>query len=264
MSAMNDDSRRGRVVLVGGGPGQDDLLTVRAVREIRAADVVVFDRLAPQAIIGELGPEVQIIDVGKTPYHHPIPQGEINALLVRHALAGRRVVRLKGGDPFVFGRGGEEALACAAAGVEVEVVPGVSSALTAPAAAHIPITHRGVSQGFLVVSGHDEIRADVIAAWPYTVVVLMGMGRLREICTALRQAGKDPATPVAVVQNAWLPEQKVAMGTLETIADVVAREKLRNPATIVMGEVIGVLGGANGSPDGAIGDGDQEQSEDAP
>ena len=225
----------GRVVLVGGGPGADDLITVRGLRALQSADVVVADRLAPRGLL--VGLRAEIIDVGKTPYHHPVPQAEINALLVDHARAGRAVVRLKGGDPFLLGRGGEEVAACRAAGVEVEVVPGVSSAIAAPAAAGIPVTHRGVAQGLLVISGHDELSPAFLAAWPHTLVVLMGMARLAELTAGLLRAGKPAATPAAVVQRAWDAGQRVVRAPLAELPARVTKTQLANPAVIVIGPV---------------------------
>ncbi|WP_245988291.1 uroporphyrinogen-III C-methyltransferase [Flexivirga caeni] len=235
------DQPVGRVVLVGGGPGADDLITVRGMRAIERADVVVADRLAPRGLLRDLGPGTEIIDVGKTPHHHPVPQDEINALLVDRARSGKYVVRLKGGDPFLLGRGGEEVLACHAAGVPVELVPGVTSALSAPAAAGIPVTHRGVSHGVLIISGHDDLDVDVLAQWPHTVVVLMGMGRLRELAANLTHAGRASDTPVAVVQSAWTPQQREVTGTLDTIADRVDAAGVGNPAAVIIGAVTEVL-----------------------
>ncbi|XVX19848.1 uroporphyrinogen-III C-methyltransferase [Actinomycetota bacterium] len=231
----------GRVVLVGGGPGDEGLLTMRGVQELARADVVVLDRLGPRVATERLCPQAEVIDVGKTPYHHPVPQEEINAILVRRATAGQRVARLKGGDPFVFGRGGEELLACRQAGIPVEVVPGVSSALAAPAAAGIPVTHRGVSRGVLVISGHDSLEAETLAGWPHTVVVLMGMARLRELTAALIEAGRDPQTPAAVVHAAWTPQERSVRAPLSGLARAVDEAALGNPAVIVIGEVADVL-----------------------
>lgn len=228
----------GRVVLVGGGPGAEDLLTLRAQRHLTRATVVVVDRLAPRGALRHVGPHAEVVDVGKTPYHHPVPQHEINRLLVERARRGDYVVRLKGGDPYVFGRGGEELAHCRAAGVDCEVVPGVTSAFAAPAAADIPVTHRGVSTGVLLLSGHDELHPDQLAAWPHTIVVLMGMGRLRELCAALVAAGRDPGTRVAVVQQAWTPTECTVRGDLTDIADRVAAQGISNPATIVVGPVV--------------------------
>jgi uroporphyrin-III C-methyltransferase len=244
---MNDDDPAaeaapiGRVVLVGGGPGAEDLITVRGLRALEQADVVVADRLAPIGLLRDLGPDVEIIDVGKTPHHHPVPQDEINALLVERARRGRYVVRLKGGDPFVLGRGGEELLACRAAGVPVDVVPGVTSAFAGPAAAEVPVTHRGIAHGVLVISGHDELDVPSLVAWPHTIVVLMGMRRLRELSAGLIRGGKSADTPVTVVQSAWTTEQRHVSAPLERIADRVDTEGLGNPAVIVIGDVTAVL-----------------------
>lgn len=242
MSEVHEQSPEpGRVVLVGGGPGADDLITVRGMRALQRADVVVADRLAPRDLLRDLRPGAEVIDVGKTPHHHPVPQHEINALLVEHAQRGRYVVRLKGGDPYLLGRGGEEVLACRLAGVPVEVVPGVTSALSAPAAADVPVTHRGVAHGVLVISGHDELDTDTLVRWRHTIVVLMGMARLRELAAALIGGGKPADTPVTVVQSAWTPEQRQVSGSLETIADLVAAQGIGNPAAIVIGDVTRAL-----------------------
>lgn len=232
---------RGRVVLIGGGPGDPGLLTVRGRDELLAADVIVADRLGPTGMLRELGVTAEIVDVGKRPYHHPVPQEEINRILVRRAKAGQRVARLKGGDPFVLGRGGEEYAACLAAGVGVEVVPGVSSAIAAPAAATIPVTHRGVSTGVLVISGHDELEVDLLVRWPHTIVVLMGMARLRELSASLIRAGMDPHRPVGVVEQAWTDRQRCVRGTVASIAEDVSRMGVQNPATIVIGDVVNAV-----------------------
>lgn len=230
----------GEVWLVGGGPGEPDLLTVRARRLLDEADVVVHDRLGPVSVLTELPESVQLVDVGKRPHHHPVPQEEINQLLVDHAKRGRKVVRLKGGDPFVLGRGGEEMAACVEAGVPCHVVPGISSAMAAPAAAGIPVTHRGLATGVLTVSGHDELDLPALAATPHTVVVLMGMGRLHEITAGLVRHGRDPQTPAAVIQQAWTPWQREVRAPLSDLAGAVAREGLTNPAVIVVGAVAGL------------------------
>lgn len=240
---MNDATQHsvGRVVLVGGGPGALDLLTIRALRELQAADIIVADRLGPTDELGELGLSAEIINVGKSPYHHPIPQPDINALLVENAHAGKRVVRLKGGDPFVLGRGGEEWLYCRENGVEVDVVPGVTSAFSAPLAGGIPVTHRQVSAGVLLLSGHDELLIPQLAAWPHTIVMLMGMARLGELSAGLIEHGRDAKTPAAVVHYAWTPKQRVVKGTLETLAAQCTDAGIGNPSVIVIGDVVNVL-----------------------
>lgn len=227
----------GRVALVGGGPGGADLLTSRGRRLLAEADVVVVDRLAPLDVLAELSPDVEIVDVGKLPDHHPVPQDEINRILVTQARAGKVVVRLKGGDPYVLGRGGEERLACEEAGVPVEVVPGVTSAIAVPAAAGIPVTHRGVSTGFSVVTAHEELD-DLPHAPEHTIVMLMGVRRLAETARSLVAAGHPGDTPVAVVERGFAPDQRVTVGTLLTIGDRAAEVGVRSPAVTVVGDVV--------------------------
>ncbi|MFE4464432.1 uroporphyrinogen-III C-methyltransferase [Oerskovia sp. NPDC056781] len=230
---------RGSVALVGGGPGDPELVTARGRRLLAQAEVVVADRLGPRVLLDELADDVVVIDVGKTPGFHPVPQEEINALLVEHALAGRRVVRLKGGDPYVFGRGGEELIACEEHGIPVEVVPGVTSAVSVPAAVGIPVTHRGWSRGFTVLTGHEDI-GKVPAASDHTVVLLMGVSRLRDSAAALVASGRSPETPVAVVEDGYGPRQRSTVGTLATIADVATAAGVRAPAVTVIGDVVRV------------------------
>lgn len=246
----------GRVTLVGGGPGAADLLTVRAWRALQAADVVVADRLGPVEILAELPPHVRVVDVGKEPGRHPVPQERINELLVEHALAGAHVVRLKGGDPFVLGRGGEEVLACVAAGVPVEVVPGITSAVAVPGLAGIPLTHRGVTTGFHVVSGHcaapdagpghaageapgplDAAALSCVRDGTATLVVLMGVRSLGAIVAQSLAAGADPGTPVAIVENGSTPDQRVTRTRLDESAGVAAARGVRSPAVVVIGRV---------------------------
>jgi uroporphyrin-III C-methyltransferase/precorrin-2 dehydrogenase/sirohydrochlorin ferrochelatase len=227
----------GFVALVGGGPGDAGLLTARGRRLLAEADVVVVDRLAPTSLLEELSPDVEVIDVGKRPEHHPVPQDEINALLVEHARRGRVVVRLKGGDPYVFGRGGEERQACEDAGVQVQVVPGVTSAISVPAAAGIPVTHRGVAQGFSVVTGHEGL-GSLPQDRSHTLVLLMGISRLAETARELVDAGHDPETPAAVVESGWTDAQRVTVGTLATIAELAAEVGARAPAVTVVGDVV--------------------------
>jgi uroporphyrin-III C-methyltransferase/precorrin-2 dehydrogenase/sirohydrochlorin ferrochelatase len=227
----------GWVALVGGGPGHDGLLTTRGRELLAAADVVVVDRLAPRAVVDRLPASVRVVDVGKAPGRHTVPQAAINDLLVEQALAGRAVVRLKGGDPYVLGRGGEERLACEAHGIPVEVVPGVTSAVAVPAAAGIPVTHRGVARGFTVVTGHDELPA-VPGGTDHTVVLLMGVGRLGRSARALLDAGRPASCPVAVVERGMLPDQRVTFGTLGDIAERAAAVGVENPAVVVVGDVV--------------------------
>lgn len=230
----------GTVTLVGGGPGAVDLLTVRGRRALAEADVVVADRLGPVDVLEELAPGVEVIDVGKTPGNHPVPQHEINAILVEQARRGRAVVRLKGGDPFVYGRGGEEVLACREVDVPVEVVPGVSSALSVPALAGIPVTHRGTVAAFHVVSGHDGLdEASLVSVRERaaTLVVLMGVSQLSRIVAQALDAGADPALPVAVVENGSTPRQRVTRAPLRDVAERAAQVGVRAPAIIVIGDV---------------------------
>ncbi len=234
----------GSVALVGGGPGAEDLITVRGRALLAAADVVVADRLGPRGLLDSLAPEVQVIDVGKLPGNHPVTQDRINELLVLHARQGRRVVRLKGGDPFVLGRGGEEALFVAAAGVPVEVVPGVTSAISVPAAAGIPVTQRGITASFVVASGHDG-PGDALAALrdapaDATLVLLMGVSRLAETAAGLIEAGRSPQTPVALIESGWTAQQRTTVTTLERAAADAEAAGVRPPAVVVVGEVVSV------------------------
>ena len=229
----------GPVALIGGGPGDSGLITVRGRRLLGQADVVVADRLGPRDLLNELAPDVRVIEVGKTPGDHPVPQAEINRILVAEAQSGHRVVRLKGGDPYVLGRGGEEAEYCRQHGVEVEVVPGVTSAISVPAAAGIPVTHRGLAKGFSVVTGHEEL-SEVPARADHTVILLMGVGQLRESAASLARAGLPAGTPVGIVENGYLPNQRVTIGTLGTIADQAEDAGVANPAVIVIGDVVRV------------------------
>ncbi|PFG42300.1 uroporphyrinogen-III C-methyltransferase [Isoptericola jiangsuensis] len=229
--------RPGRVALVGGGPGAPGLVTGRGRRLLAAADVVVTDRLGPRDLLATLADDVEVIDVGKTAGNHPVPQERINELLVEHALAGRDVVRLKGGDPYVFGRGGEEVLACRAAGVEVEVVPGVTSAVSVPASVGIPVTHRQVAAGFSVLTAHEAVD-DVPGGPEHTLVLLMGVTRLATTAAALVAAGRPADTPVAVVEDGYGPRQRATFGTLADIGERAAAAQVRPPAVTVIGDVV--------------------------
>lgn len=232
---------KGEVILVGGGPGDPDLLTLGGHRALLEADVVVTDRLGPTELLSSLPAGVEVIDVGKTPHGPAARQEDINQVLVNRAVAGQRVVRLKGGDPFVYGRGGEEVQACVAAGIPVRVIPGVSSVTAAPGLAGIPLTHRGVTQHFVVAAGHvppSDHRSTVdwraLAASNGTLVLLMAVENRAAIAAELIAAGRDPATPVAVVENASTCHQRVVLTQL----DLVATEPVVAPAIIIVGDVV--------------------------
>ncbi|MEU1726444.1 uroporphyrinogen-III C-methyltransferase [Actinomadura sp. ATCC 39365] len=246
------DARRNRtkpvgVALVGGGPGDPGLITVRGRQLLAQADVVVADRLAPRALLDELAPDVELIDAAKVPYGRSLSQEKINELLVDRARQGKFVVRLKGGDPFVFGRGGEEMIACARAGIPVLVVPGITSAVAVPAAAGVPVTHRGVSQEFHVISVH--VAPDHPAStvdWPGlarsqgTLVLMMAVERLPKVAEALLRDGRAPETPVMVVQDGTLPTQRAVIAPLSTVADRVSAAGIRPPAIVIVGDVVRV------------------------
>jgi uroporphyrin-III C-methyltransferase/precorrin-2 dehydrogenase/sirohydrochlorin ferrochelatase len=227
----------GFVALVGGGPGDPGLLTSRGRRLLSEADVVVVDRLAPRAVLSELDPDVEVIDVGKMPDHHPIPQDQINDLLIDRAKSGKIVVRLKGGDPYVFGRGGEELIACEAAGVRVEVVPGVTSAIAVAGNAGIPLTHRGVANGFSVVTGHEEL-GELPHRGSHTLVMLMGVKALADTARQLIGGGHPPQTPVAIIERGYSDTQRVTVGTLATIGERAAAAGAAPPAITVIGDVV--------------------------
>jgi uroporphyrin-III C-methyltransferase/precorrin-2 dehydrogenase/sirohydrochlorin ferrochelatase len=242
--AVNERGRLPGVALVGGGPGDPELITVRGRRLLARADIVVVDRLAPRELLDELPPHVQVVDAAKIPYGRAASQDVINSTLIEHALAGRFVVRLKGGDPYVFGRGFEELLACAAAGVPVTMVPGVTSAFAAPAVAGVPVTHRGVAHEVVVVSGHvgpDDEQSLVdwaaLGRLRGTIVLLMAVERIRSFAKALVEHGRSGDTPVAVVQDGTMRTQRVLRATLGTVADAVVAEGIRPPAIVVIGPV---------------------------
>ena len=246
--AVDPATTAGHVALVGAGPGDPELITVKGRRLLAQADVVVADRLVPGMLLGELRPEVEFVDAAKIPYGPSAAQEEINRILVERAQAGRFVVRLKGGDPFVFGRGGEEVLACVKAGVPVTVVPGVTSSVAAPALAGIPVTHRGVAHEFAVVSGHvppDSPQSLVdwgaLARLHGTLVVMMGLKNLPRIAERLLAEGKPAGTPAAVVQEGSTDAQRVLRGTLGSIAADAAEAGIRPPAVVVIGGVVETL-----------------------
>ena len=247
LSARHGRGHRGGVAIIGGGPGDPGLITVRGRQLLAEADVVVTDRLAPRSILDELPADVEIIDASKIPYGRAMTQERINETLVTHARAGRFVARLKGGDPFVFGRGAEEVLACLRAGVPVTVVPGVTSAVAVPAAAWVPVTPRGVSQHFHVVSVHvppdDERSAvdwEILGGSRGTLVLLMAVERIGAIVTELLGHGRSPSTPVSVIADGTLPTQRTISSTLEQVERRVEEEGLRPPAVIVVGDVVGI------------------------
>ena len=239
--------RTGVVTLIGGGPGPDGLITLQGLLALQRADVVVADRLAPLDLLAQLRPGVEVIDAAKNPRGRAMPQDTINALLVEHARAGRDVARFKGGDPYVFGRGFEEQQACVAAGIETRVVPGVSSAIAAPALAGLPVTHRGVTHGFTVVSGHlAPDHPDSLVDWPSlarsgtTLVVLMGVTRLAAITDVLIGAGLSASTPAAVVSDAGAPSQRQLRATLGELAAAAVAAGVAPPAIAVIGDVVGL------------------------
>jgi uroporphyrin-III C-methyltransferase/precorrin-2 dehydrogenase/sirohydrochlorin ferrochelatase len=245
LSARHGRGHRGGVAIIGGGPGDPGLITVRGRQLLAEADVVVTDRLAPRSLLDELPADVQIIDASKIPYGRAMAQEQINEALVTHARAGRFVARLKGGDPFVFGRGAEEVLACLRAGVPVTVVPGVTSAVGVPASAWVPVTHRGVAQDFHVVSVHvppDDERSAVdwgiLGGSRGTLVLLMAVEHIGAVVTELLRHGRDPGTPVSVIADGTLPTQRTISSTLEQVESRVREGGLRPPAVIVVGGVV--------------------------
>ena len=240
--------RAGTVTLVGGGPGDVGLLTIAGMQAIRDADVIVCDRLAPLAALDQARSDAEIIHVGKIPRGEFTPQERINEILIDRARAGLDVVRFKGGDSFVFGRGGEEWIACAAAGVPVRSIPGISSSIAAAELAGIPVTHRSITQGFIVVSGHvgpsdprNAVDWSALAASGLTIVVLMGVAALDDIATTLTRAGMSRSTPAACIADASTPSQRSVTGTLEEIAQIADRAGISAPAVTVIGDVVDAL-----------------------
>jgi uroporphyrin-III C-methyltransferase/precorrin-2 dehydrogenase/sirohydrochlorin ferrochelatase len=234
----------GGVALVGGGPGDPELITVRGRRLLARADVVVADRLAPPELLAELAPDVEVIDAAKIPYGRSMAQDAINGVLIDRAKAGKFVVRLKGGDPFVFARGYEEVLACADAGIPVTVVPGVTSAIAVPALAGVPVTHRAVTHEFVVVSGHvapdhpeSLVNWNALAAMTGTIVLLMAVERIELFAEALRKGGRPADTPVLVVQQGTTASQRTLRATLADAAERIRADGIRPPAIIVIGSV---------------------------
>ncbi|MGW7299792.1 uroporphyrinogen-III C-methyltransferase [Streptomyces sp. NPDC054829] len=245
--APHHRTRTPGVALVGGGPGDPDLITVRGRRLLAEADVVITDHLGPRDLLAELPSSVEVIDAAKLPYGRFMAQEAINNALIEHAKQGKSVVRLKGGDPYVYGRGMEEVLALTEAGIPCTVVPGISSSISVPGAAGIPVTHRGVAHEFTVVSGHvapDDERS--LVDWPSlaklrgTLVILMGVGTIGKVAETLIAHGKSPDTPVALVQEGTTAAQRRVDATLATVAETVVAEEVKPPAVIVIGEVVRV------------------------
>ncbi len=254
---------KGTVYLIGAGPGDPGLLTLRGKEILEKADVVVYDRLVSPAILGMCNPKAKMVDVGKMPTHHKVKQSEINRLLVQFAceFPGGVIARLKGGDPFVFGRGGEEALELVAAGVEFEVVPGITSAISVPAYAGIPVSHRGIATSFHIITGHEKadgrtchperseaeskdpgqnlsLDFETLAKCPGTLIFLMGIANMDFIARRLMECGKDTKTPLAFIEKGTTPYQRTVMATLETAGEKIARENVTAPAITIMGGVV--------------------------
>jgi uroporphyrin-III C-methyltransferase / precorrin-2 dehydrogenase / sirohydrochlorin ferrochelatase len=246
-SSVSSDVVRGGVALIGGGPGDPELITVRGRRLLAQADVVVADRLAPPELLAELPPHVEVIDAAKIPYGRAMAQDAINEVMIERARSGNFVVRLKGGDPFVFARGYEEVLACAGAGIPVTVVPGVTSAIAVPAAAGVPVTHRAVNHEFVVVSGHiapdhpeSLVNWNALAAMAGTIVLLMAVERIELFADVLIKGGRPADTPVLVVQHGTTAAQHTLRVTLANAAEKIREEGIRPPAIIVIGPVVGL------------------------
>lgn len=262
---MDNSNHFGKVYLIGAGPGDPGLLTLRAHSILQKADIVVYDRLVSPAILGMCNGKAKMVDVGKMPTHHKVKQSEINKLLVKFAcdMPGATIARLKGGDPFVFGRGGEEALELVAAGVEFEVVPGVTSAIAVPAYAGIPVSHRGIATSFHIITGHEKEKSEMdlqgdshsgvegdrihgnlsldfetLAKYPGTLIFLMGIANMDFIACRLMECGKDPKTPLAFIEKGTTPFQRTVMATLETAGETIVRENVTAPAITIMGGVV--------------------------
>lgn len=238
------ERKKGKVYIVGAGPGDPDLITVKAVKCLKRADVILYDRLVNPELLSYSGSGTELVYCGKAPGKHCVSQDAIHELLVDRALAGKTVVRLKGGDPFIFGRGGEEAEVLRRHGIEFEVVPGITSGISAPAYAGIPVTHRDVSRSFAMVTGHclngkpENIRWDALAIGADTLAIYMGIKNLPYICHKLQSCGKDAQTPIAVIEQGTTGNQRTVTGTLETIVELVKHHQMTNPAMIVIGEVV--------------------------
>lgn len=234
----------GKVYIVGAGPGDPELITVKALRCIQNADVILYDRLVNKSLLKEAKPEANLIYCGKLPNHHTMKQETINSLLVKFAQEDKMVTRLKGGDPFVFGRGAEEAEALAEIGIPFEIVPGITAGIAAPAYAGIPVTHRELGSSFAVVTGHrpngepSDIKWGNLAESVDTLAIYMGIRNLPYICDELLKCGKNADTPVAIIQQGTTKDQRTITGTLKTIVKEAKKEKIKNPAIIIVGEVV--------------------------
>ncbi|WP_424358311.1 uroporphyrinogen-III C-methyltransferase [Methanocella sp. MCL-LM] len=235
----------GKVYLIGGGPGDPELITLKAVRILGQADVILYDALVGPGIRQYFNPEAELIDVGKRADKHTVPQEEMNRMLVEQAKKHKVVARLKGGDPYVFGRGGEEAEELAKNNIDFEVVPGISSAIAAPAAASIPVTHRDLASSVTFITGHEDptkgesaLNFKSLAAMNGTLVILMGVSRLRDNVQALLDNGKAADTPVAIVEKGTTPGQRITVGTLTTIVDLAEKRGVEAPAIVVVGDVV--------------------------
>lgn len=241
----------GKVYLVGAGPGRRDLLTLRARELIDSAEVILYDQLAGE-ILTTLPPTAELIDCGKFGRRHTLEQKEIEALMVARAKEGKKVVRLKGGDPFLFGRGGEELETLLLNGIEVEIVPGITSAIAVPGCIGIPVTHRACASQVTIVTGHEDptkgrigVRWDLLARFEGTIIILMGIKNLPAICDALITHGKAPGTPVAIIERGLQDDQRVTVSTLSEIPVVAKRNHVEPPAVIVVGDVVGYYRGIN-------------------
>ncbi len=234
----------GKVYLVGSGPGDPELLTIKALRLIKEADVIVHDQLPGPGILTSLPKSAELIDVGKYAGDHTLSQDEINRLLVDYASQGKTVVRLKGGDPYLFGRGGEEALELRKAGIDFEVVPGITSAIAVPAYAGIPITHRDNASMVTIITGHEQKKVGSMLDWEWlaqskgTIVILMGVSTLGTYIPELMRYGSDPDTPVAIIERGTRDDQVVTTGSLSTIVDIAKDRGVKAPAIVVIGDVV--------------------------
>lgn len=242
---MKKQENKGVVYLIGSGTGKPELMTLKAIKVLNKADVILYDRLVGKEIIDKLPKKIEKIDVGKCAGKHKLSQNEINNLIVEKAKKGKIVVRLKGGDPFLFGRGGEEAEFLVKNGIDVKIIPGITSAIAVPELVGIPMTHRDYSSMVTIVTGHEgkekvgrKVEWDKLAKLNCTLVILMGIKNIKENCDSLLKYGKEPRTPVAVIEKGTMENERVIIGKLDEIAEIVEREGVRSPAVIVVGDVV--------------------------